>query len=211
MVADSKANTYNQIVRKLSALEKGRIFFPIDFIDDGSSEAVRQSLVRLEKESYLKRLARGIYFVPKVDPLLGILYPSSEEIAKAIAQRDKARIMPAGIYALNRLGLSTQVPLKITYLTDGSPRKIQTGKLTITFKTTSAKNLSLRGEISSLVIQALRELGPQGVTREILSRIGTLLAKESPEILEHDRRLAPGWIRKLLFRPADSHANANKD
>ena len=198
MIAILEASTYNQIVRKLSRLKKGHIFFPIDFLDSGSPEAVRQSLARLEKKAYLKRLSRGIYFVPIVDPLLGILYPSTEEIAKAIAQRDKVRIMPTGIYALNRLGLSTQVPLKIIYLTDGSPKRIQAGKLTIRFKTTSAKNLSLKGEISSLVILALRELGRQGVTKEMLSRIGTLLKRENPEILEHDRRLAPGWIRELL-------------
>lgn len=93
------------------------------------------------------------------DPLLGTIYPSTEDIAKAIAKRDKATIVPPGSLALNSLGLSTQVPLNVVYLTDGSARKIDLGKRKIIFKKTSPRNLAALGSISKLAIQALKEIG----------------------------------------------------
>ena len=82
------------------------------------------------------RLAHGIYLFPKIDEKLGLcmLYPSVEEIAKAIAERDKARIVPTGVYALNALGLPTQIPVNAVFLTDGAPRKIKIYNQRILFK-----------------------------------------------------------------------------
>lgn len=145
------------------------------------------------------RLAQGIYLYPKKDKDLGILYPSIEEIAKAIAKRDKARIIPTGVQALNKLGLSTQVPLKAVYLTDGAPRSIRVGKRTIVFKKTTPKNLSAKGEISKLVIQALRQIGKENVTNEQLAKIFSILQKEKPENITHDARVATVWISKILM------------
>ena len=146
----------------------------------------------------LIRLAHGIYLYPKIDKELGILYPSTEEIAKAIARRDKARIIPTGVYALNRLGLSTQVPMKIVYLTDGAARSIKIGKRTISFKKTSPKNLMTKGEISMLAIQALKELGQNNIDDEIFKQLIIVLKKETEENILHDAKLAPAWINKIL-------------
>jgi hypothetical protein len=190
--------TQGRILTKLSRSKRGSVVFPGDFNDTGSPEAVRKALSRLEKEGYLQRMAKGIYFVPQVDPVLGVLYPSTEEIAQQIARRDKARILPTGLYALNRLGLSTQVPLKVTFLTDGSPRKLKVGKRLIAFKATSPKKLAVKGPISGLIIQALQELGVHAVTADIKNRLQTLLAKEDEKNIIHDANLAPAWIRQLL-------------
>ena len=107
---------------------------PLNFISKGNSEAVRKALQRLVKYGELVRVATGIYVRPEIDPVIGPVTPNIETIAKAIARRDKARIIPTGVYALNRLGLSTQVPMNLVYLTDGAARKIKVGKRTITFK-----------------------------------------------------------------------------
>jgi len=56
--------------------------------------------------------------------LAGFVYPGANDIAKAIARKDRAKIIPTGSMAMHLLGLSTQVPLKVVYFTDGSPRKI---------------------------------------------------------------------------------------
>lgn len=104
--------------------------------------------------------------------------PTTETIAKAIAKRDKARILPTGSYAMHVLGLTTQIPLKLGYLTDGSPRKITIGKRTIQFKKTTPKNLALKGEISKLAVQALKEIGKGKATKEEIDKIQTLLKKE---------------------------------
>lgn len=106
---------------------RGTIVFPLDYAGYGDSKAVQKAFERLTASKKLIRIARGIYYYPKIDKILGlgILYPTYEEIAAAIARRDKAKIVPTGIYALNRLGLSTQLPMNVVYLTDGSPRKVR--------------------------------------------------------------------------------------
>jgi len=155
-------------------------------------------LERLVNKNEIIRIARGIYSLSVVDPILGEIKPSTEDIAKAIAKKERARIIPSGALSLNALGLSNQVPMNVVYLTDGSPRKISLGKRTILFKKTSAKNLILRGEISTLVIQALKEIGNGNITQDEEQIILNHLRKEEINNLEHDIRFAPEWIRKIM-------------
>jgi hypothetical protein len=196
-------STEEQILKKIKNHNRGKIFFPGDFVKLGSSEAVRQALVRLEDDGELVRLAHGIYLYPKTDPQLGVLNPSIEKIAEAIAKRDKAKIIPTGTLAMNKLGLSTQVPLNAVYLTDGSPRSIQVGNRKIKFKRTVPKNLKAKGEISSLVIQALKEIGKGNVTEQQKEEITEHLKKEKPEHLKHDINLAPVWVREIMEQSID--------
>jgi hypothetical protein len=187
-----------RIENKVKSMKRGSILFPSNFDDIGNVEVVKKSLLRLENKKFLVRLAHGIYLYPKQDKLLGILYPTIEEIALAIAERDKARIIPTGTTALNKLGLSTQIPMNIVFLTDGAPRSILVGKRTIKLKRTSPKNLAVKGEITSLIIQALKEIGKDNVTAAQLERIKIHLEKEKQEFIEHDAKLAPVWISKIM-------------
>ncbi len=188
----------NKIAEVLKSFPKGSVLFVDDFLDYGNPESVKKSLLRLKEKEILVRLAHGIYLYPKVDTELGILFPSTEEIATAIARRDRARIVPTGVQALNKLGLSTQVPMKVVYLTDGAARSIKVGKRTITLKKTSPKNLLAQGEISSLVIQALKTIGQSKVDDETIKKIQNILKNEKTENILNDAKLAPAWINKLL-------------
>ena len=189
----------SKVAEKLKKLQKGSILFVGDFLDFGNPESIKKALFRLEEKGLLVRLAHGIYLYPKTDKDLGVLYPSVEEIAFAIAKRDRARIIPKGIMALNKLGLSTQIPLKAVFLTDGAARSINIGKRTITFKKTSPKNLLANGEISSLVIQALKSIGQSKLEDESLKKLQAVLRKEREENILHDAKLAPAWINKILM------------
>ncbi len=189
----------NKIAEALKSLTKGSILFVDDFLDYGNAESIKKALLRLKEKDVLVRIAHGIYLYPKTDKDLGILYPSVEEIAVAIARRDKARIIPTGIQALNKLGLSTQIPLKAVFLTDGAARNIKIGNRTITFKTTSPKNLLTKGEISGLVIQALKSIGKDKLKEDDLNRVKSMLKKEKKENIMHDAKLAPAWINKILM------------
>lgn len=186
------------ILNRIEALPKGELVLPADFSDLGSSEAVRLSLFRLEKQGVISRVAQGIYVRPKESGLIGKLLPTAEEVAEAIAKRDRIRTVPTGSYALNALGLSTQVPMNIVLLTDGSPREIRVGKRKIKFKKTTPKNLLAKGKISRLVIQALKEIGNGKVTEVEEKKIVDLLMKEDVKDLRHDIALAPVWIQKIM-------------
>lgn len=179
-------------------MKRGSILFPSNFYDMGNAEVVKKSLLRIGNKKFLVRLANGIYLYPKQDKLLGALYPTIEEIAIAIAELDKARIIPTGTTALNKLGLSTQIPMNIIFLIDGAPRSIVVGRRTIKFKRTSPKNLAVKGKITSLIIQALKEIGKDNVTAEQLEKIKIHLEKEKQDIIEHDAKLTPVWVSKIM-------------
>lgn len=195
--------TDNKILTKIKKAKRGSLFFIDDFIAFGNSKTVAKALERLQKNGEITRVARGIYAILEKDSIIGELQPSTEKIAEAIRKRDKSRIIPTGNLALNSIGLSTQVPTNLVYLTDGSARTIDLGKRKIRFKKTSPKNLSAIGKISGLVIQALREIGRENVTENEIRIVLEQLKNEDPYRLEHDIRLAPEWIR-IIMRKANS-------
>lgn len=192
-------STDNKVIEFLKYRARGKIYFLNDFASIGSPESIRKSLSVLVKRGTLVRLTQGIYLYPKIDAEFGLLYPSVDDVCKAIAKRDKARIEPTGVFALHSLGLSTQIPVNVVYLTDGIPRKIKYGNRFIKFKKTAPKNLALKGKVSSLVIAALKQLGKNGITPEVQFQLAKALKKESPENIKHDIQLAPEWISKLIL------------
>ena len=194
-----------QVIEKIKKAKRGSLYFTNDFLRFGNSKAIGKALERLVDKGDISRVARGIYARLEKDPVLGPVRPSVEEVAKAIAKRDKARIIPTGAFSLNALGLSTQVPMNIVYLTDGAARKITLGNRKITFKKTAPKNLSTIGEISGLVIQALKEIGNNNVNDDEKLIIMKQLVKENKYRLEHDIRLAPEWIRVIMRQALVSH------
>lgn len=187
-----------QIERSVKSKPRGTLVFPEDFSSYGSSDAVRKALDRLEDRHVLVRIAHGIYVRPKISELIGAVLPTAEEVAEAIAKRDRIRAVPSGSYALNALGLSTQIPMKIVLLTDGSPREIKVGRRSIKFKRATPKNLLAKGKISGLAIQALKELGNGHVSDEEEEKIVALLRTEDATMLKHDIGLAPVWVRKIM-------------
>ena len=190
----------NKVLEYLKHRQKGKIYFTNDFATLGTSESIRKSLSNLVKKDILIRLTQGIYLYPKIDKELGVLYPSVDDVCRAIAKHDKARIEPTGIFALHSLGLSTQIPVNVVYLTDGIPRKIKYGNRTIKFKKTAPKNLAMKGKVSSLVITALKQIGKENVSQEVELQLTKVLKKESVENVRHDAKLAPEWISKLIFQ-----------
>jgi len=192
-------STHNEILNKIKHTKPGKILFPTDFRGSGSEAAIKMSLSRLVKEGKVDRLAHGIYLIPKHHGTMGKLHPPLEEIAKAIAERERVRIRPAGAYALNKLGLSTQIPTRLVYITDGQQRLITIGRGGIKFKPTTPKKFSMTGEISSLLFQALEEIGPKQITPELQEQIKELLKKEDRKKLKHDLTLAPAWINDFII------------
>jgi predicted transcriptional regulator of viral defense system len=190
---------HKEIERRLVKLKKGRLLFLSDFRDLGSGTAVKMAFSRLSKQGKVRRIAHGIYFMPQSDPIFGEIQPSMEEVAEAVARKEHIHIRPAGAFALNKLGLTTQMPMRLVFITDGSPKQIRIGKTTIKFKATTPRKLSYKGTISGLVIQAIDEIGTDGVDPEIRQKLIEQLKKEDPKILMGDMKLAPAKISDFLF------------
>ena len=196
----------DKILIHLSKKGRGFVFSSADFTHLGEPKAVLKALERMTNDTIIVRLARGIYCYPKIDKELGlgILYPSFEEIAQSIAKRDKARIAPTGLYALNKLGLSTQAPMNIVYLTDGSSRKINIDNgRGIQFKHAAPKKLSFKNELAMLITFALQEIKQENINAEHLARVKEVLKNESKENILMDVKLIPAWIRNIIIKAYD--------
>jgi hypothetical protein len=191
---------HNSVKGLLSKKKKGHLIFPSDFRGIGTEAAIKKALSRLVQAGVVRRLAHGIYYIPKTDPILGELYPGAEEVAAMLAKKERVRIRPAGAFALNKLGLSTQVPTRLVYITDGPPRRLKIGKMEVRFKATSHKRLATVGEISALVIQALGELDVKHIDLHTETKIKSLLLKEDPKKLKHDLGLAPVKVHDYIVR-----------
>lgn len=193
---------YEHIKTTIEDSGRGHIFFPDDFSAEESSDTIRSALVRLCDDNIIIRLAQGIYCYPVIDNKwgMGIMYPSIDEIAQAIAKKDRCRIVPTGSAALNALGLSTQMPANVVYYTDGSPRNISIGNgRGVLFKrSTNMKRFSYRSETMQLIVAALREIGNGKVTDKDKNIIADKLSEVSGEEYNHDLALAPAWVQKLL-------------
>ena len=198
----AEQSVYNEIKRRIESAKRGTLFFPDGFASFGSSGAVRSALVRLCRANILIRVAQGIYYYPKIDTKWGsgIIPPSIEDIAESIAKRDKVRIAPTGAYVLNLLGLSTQIPANIVFVTDGSQRRVSIGKgKGILFKHTSEMRIfAYRSQMMRLIVTALREIGEDNVTEGQIEIIKSHLENVQPEDFQKDIQLAPIWVRKKL-------------
>lgn len=186
-----------QINHRVTGRGRGGVFTPSDFLDIGSRAAVDQALSRLTRAGRLRRLARGLYDYPRVDPQLGPLSPSTDVVANALARETGSVVQVAGAQAANILGLSLQVPAQSSYLTDGPPRTIQIGRRTIKLKHASPKNLVAAGTTAGTVVQALRYMGKAAAPR-VVDAVRPHLSNSDRQQLARGATYVSAWMRPVL-------------
>lgn len=193
---------FETIKLKIESWPRGTIFFPEDFAEIGSSDTVRSALVRMCDDNMIVRLGFGIYCYPIIDEKwgMGVLYPSMDEIAQAIAKRDRCQISPTGSAALNALGLSTQLQANVVYYTNGSPRRINIGdgKGILFKRTTQMKRFAYQSELMQLIVAAVREIGNGNLSESDKEKIAERLKEVGDTDFNKDITLAPAWVQKLL-------------
>ncbi|MGB7846630.1 MAG: DUF6088 family protein [Candidatus Acidiferrum sp.] len=197
----------DQILKRIDRLGTGKAFSAKDFLDIATRGSIDMALGKLVREGTIRRIRRGLYDRPRVNPALGgKLSPDIDEAAQAIARRQRWKIVPEGAWAANLLGLSTQVPSKIIYLTDGPNHEVQIGRRSIHFKHARPKAMAgLEGKFA-LVVQALRHLGKESVgTREIEALRAKLSAQEKRRLLK-DTRFGVDWIYDVAKKIAEKSA-----
>lgn len=176
----------------------GWVFTPRDLSTLGDPRSVGMALTRLSRKGIIRQLARGLYDYPIDHPSFGRIPPSADAVAKALAKRDASRLQPTGAYAANILGLSTQVPTRIVFLTDGPSRRVKFGQQEIVLKRTTPRNMATAGRKSGTIIQALRHIGQRNVNDRTLVVLKRQLTKQDRAQLLKDLRYAPGWIADIL-------------
>lgn len=173
------------------------LIFASDFAEY-NQDYIGDLLAAYMKEGKLVRLANGVYLKTAVTRF-GPVYPSPTEIAEAIARRDHAQVLMSGLAAENYFGLSTQVPMKVVFLTSGSARKLTVGNTEIGFKRGVPRNFAFKDKTMATLCLALKSIGNGHVTeaqRAVLKRFLSEYMKE--HAVNEDIKLMPQWIQRLL-------------
>ena len=193
----------HQILIEIRKHEENWCFSQKDFMEIAGRNTLEQAFFRLMKEGKIRRIGRGLYDVPRYSDLLKmILSPSADQIAKAIARKHGWRILPIGAQAANMLNLSTQVPMKIVYQSDGPTKSMEFGKRTIYFKKSAPKDMA-SNELSGLVINALKYLGKENVTEQIIGKLRKRFDKKQKRQLLEDARFGTDWIFETIQKICD--------
>lgn len=197
----------DQILTRIKRFGEGKAFSAKDFLDIASRGTIDMALASLIRMGAIRRIGRGLYDIPTVSNTLGgTLSPDIDEAARAIARRQHWKIVPEGAWAANLLGLSLQVPSKIVYLTDGPNKDIQIGRRSIHFKHARPKAMAgLEGKIA-LVVQALRHLGKQGVSKRDIETLRSALSNSEKHKLLADTQFGVEWIHEMAKKIAEQTA-----
>ncbi len=192
-------STQNEIVSIIYGNGRGWAFSQNDFLHLGSRSAIDIAMHRLEKKGTIRRVIRGIYDYPVYsNNLKTLLSPEIDQVARALARKFGWRIQISGESALNFLGLSTQVPARIIYLSDGPHRTYRVRTYTITFRHTLIKEAVFKLRESNLIVQALRSLGSQQISPDTIEKIRKWLNPSMRQKVLKDTRTAVGWIYEAI-------------
>lgn len=196
-----------RILRRVRGWGRGAVFTPSDFFDlaDRATGVVDQTLSRLARRGTIRRVARGLYDNPRINPSLGAISPLPDLVARALARKTRSTVQVAGAQAANALGLSTQVPAHTIYLTDGPSRFVAIGRRHIHLRHASPKHLIAAGSPAGTVVQALRYLGKDAAPA-IVDSVAPRLSSADRSRLAYGAPIAPGWMRPVLKRIADTVA-----
>jgi hypothetical protein len=196
----------NQVLDRIDRFGAGRAFMAKDFLDIASRGTIDMALSSLVREGKIRRIRRGLYDVPRSNPALGgVLSPDIDQIARALARRYRWTIVPQGAWAANLLGLSTQVPAKIVYLSNGPNKRIRLEKRTLDFRHARPHVLGEQAGLSALVVQALRYIGKEHVDERAIMRLQSLLSGVEKRKLIKATRFGVEWIyetaKKIGVKP----------
>ncbi len=190
----------DRILAEISRQKKGWCFSQKDFLGIAGRDAIDQSLSRLVRAGSVRRFGWGLYDVPSYsETLKTTLSPDIDQVARAMARKNGWRIQPSGAIAANMLGLSTQVPAKVVYLSDGPSKTLKIGNSIIYFKQTAPKNMT-GDESSDLVIQALKYMGRENVDDAMIDKIRRQLPEKHKRQLLKDARFRTDWIFEAVQR-----------
>ncbi|PMC59498.1 hypothetical protein CJ208_08305 [Finegoldia magna] len=188
-----------KISDKINDFDSHKVFFANDFLDVASNATVRQILKRLADEDKIKRVIDGFYYNPKYSELIGEYEAVSiHELALAIARKYNWNIAPYNSTALNLLGLSTQVPTHYKYISSGRYKEYKIGDSILEFKKVNPGEIANMSLKSATVIQAIKSLGKENITNEVIQKIRESLTEKERTDLMNESKSVPAWIYEVI-------------
>lgn len=188
-----------EIEKRINGFESDYAFTAVDFADMADTDPTNKALSRLCEDGSIRRIIQGVYYKPTYSKLLNeYSAPSIEKVAKALARKFNWTIAPSGDTALNYLHLSTQVPNKWCYISDGPYRSYEVGPYCIEFKHCANKEISGRSYITITVIQALKCIGKNNIQPEDIDRLASVLSEGDKGTILQEAVTTTAWVYRLL-------------
>ncbi len=188
----------NVLIDQIYRKPPGSVFSASDFLGLAQRNTIDQTLLRLTSRGWIKKLATGLFCIPKKHPLIGDLPPAVDDMVYAYAQKFGHKIQISPAKAANLLGLSQQVPAKHVYLTDGPNRSLILGGVRITLKHVCSKKLIGIQTKAGMVVQALYYFRNSGLNDHLISKIRGILDKKDRKLLANWLNLMPGWMQSIM-------------
>ena len=190
---------YTEIKKRIELDEPGTVFLTSDFTDIATTTTVRKCLGRQVEEKNIRRIIAGVYEKPVYSELLKEYIPANPDaVAYAIARSFHWTIAPCGDVALNKLGLSTQVPVVWSYLSDGPYRKFSWDNITLSFKHRANREISFMSETTTLVVEALKTLGKERIDDDIIVSLRNRLPEEAKKKMLKEATGVSEWIYTVI-------------
>lgn len=206
-----RANYKKKILDKINSFDSEMAFISSDFFDIADYETVRKTLNRLTDDGVIQRIIKGIYYKPIYNKLIEEYEAASvHQVALAIARKYNWTIAPSGNTALNLLGLSTQVPAKWTYISDGRYLTITFDSISIEFKHRNNGEISKMSLESAMVIQAVKTIGKDKITEKQIKHLSMRLSSAQKEALLKDGKSASQWIFRVIREIGEGYVNVRK-
>jgi hypothetical protein len=191
------------ILNEVKALPEGALIRAKELLHLGSRAAVDQALNRLKRRKELMPLYRGVYVRP-VNTRFGLRAPAAEKVLEAIAATRAETVVPHGAAAANALGLTTQVPTKLVYLTSGKSRTFKLGAQVVEMKQAPQWMLLPSHRAAGQAVRALAWLGEHRAP-EALTALKRKLPPSTVKELVALRPALPAWLSKSISQTLVPH------
>ena len=188
--------TASKILSYMAGQTEGACLSAKELLHLGERAAVDQALSRLAKRGQLLRVGRGLYTAP-VKTRFGERPPQPAKLIEAIAQRSGETFTASGAASANALGLSTQVPAKIVYLTSGPSRKLKLGKQVVELRHAPSWQLRAPRSPAGAAMRALEWFGPE-LAKEKVAELSSKLNQRDCTELSGLRGQTPTWLAQEL-------------
>ena len=190
----------DRIMKRVRGKGRGWVFTPRHFIDFGTRGSVDMALSRLAGAGEIRRVGRGLYDYPVLHDKLGPLTPDPARVADALSTQSRDRLAVSGAAAANRLGLSDQVPARISFATTGRSRTKKAAGRSFTLKHSRAPVLADAPDSVNAVVQALSHLGRDNVDDDKIRRFAAQLDDDDMRLLDRARPQMPGWMSDTVLK-----------
>lgn len=188
-----------KIKERINKMNEGEIVMTSDFADLSSITTIRKCLGRCVDDGIIRRVFDGVYEKPKFSKLLNEYLPTDpEKVAYALARSYHWTIAPCGDIAINKLGLTMQVPTVWSYVSDGPYRNYRWNNIQLKFKHKANREISLLSEQTVLVVEAIRALGKERIDENVIAQLQKKLLQSDKEVILSEATTCSEWIYETI-------------